>query len=130
MGKQKKKEVLRKLSDLSNSINKSKYSKMLNATMHFDLLCIYFVFTMKIKYITTGFHWVGTCYAKFICKWIIYIYYLYIYYIYIYIYIYIYLSAFCINTKYVYMNQGDIFFLNQWYFKSYESSTDCYKQKV
>ena len=51
-----KKEVLGKLSDLNNSINKSKYSKILNDTMHFYSLCIYFVFTMKIEYIAAGFH--------------------------------------------------------------------------
>ena len=45
MVKQKEKEVL----GINNSINKSKYSKTLNDTMHFYLLFIYFVFTMKIK---------------------------------------------------------------------------------
>ena len=52
MVKQKEKEVL----GINNSINKSKYSKTLNDTMHFYLLFIYFVFTMKIEYIAAGFH--------------------------------------------------------------------------
>ena len=47
----------------------------------------------------------------------------------IYIYIYKTLSAFCINVKYTLIIGRNIFF-NQWYFDSYESSTDCYEQKV
>ena len=55
-------------------------------------------------------------------------------YIYIYIYIYILiLSAFCIDCNecqiYILTIQQDIS-SKQWYFESYESSTDCYKQKV
>ena len=31
------------------------------------------------------------------------------------------------KERHIHIIQGDIFLLNQWYFESYESSTDCYK---
>ena len=58
--------------------------------------------------------------------------YVHVIHVYVYVHVYIFiltLSAFCINVKFILIIQGDIF-LNQWYFESYESSTDCYKQKV
>ena len=39
------------------------------------------------------------------------------------------LSGFCINVKFILIIPGDIF-LKRWYFESYVSSTDWYKQKV
>ena len=53
--------------------------------------------------------------------------------LYIYIYIYIYIYKICVtfelNIKnYIIIQRG--ISLKQYYFKSYESLTDCYKQKV